>query len=90
MEKLVNLLQDTQAIENGLELPDTAPRYVALEQSTFGDAMWAYFGESLTAIAQDLERSDTSFVERIRVHDLDLDLIYVPGWKIDGFHEVPS
>jgi hypothetical protein len=90
LEKLANLLQDTSAIENGIALPELPPRYVALEQSTFGETMWAYFGEHLTAIAQDLERSETSFVERIRVHDLDADLIYVPGWKIDGFHEVPS
>jgi hypothetical protein len=90
LEKLRELILETPAIENGLSLPDSVPRYVAVEQSTFGDTMWAYFEDSMTEIMQSLEKSETSFVERIRVHDLDTDQVYAPQWKIEALREVPS
>lgn len=90
IEKLTELLGNTTAIENGLIIPDTPVRYVALEQSIFGDTLWAYFDDLMTGIMQQIEASDTSFVDRIRVHDLDTALIYAPKWTVDSLYEVPS
>lgn len=90
LKKLIGLLANATAIENGLTLPDTPARYVALEQSVFGDTLWAYFDDLMTGIMQHLEASETSFVERIRVHDLDTDLVYAPKWVIDSLYDVPS
>ena len=89
-ERLAALLKDAPAIENGLTLPKGPPRCVALEQSAFGDILWAYFDDLMTGIIQQLEQSDTSFVDRIRVHDLDTGLIYAPKWTIDSLCEVPD
>ncbi len=90
IEKLTELLSIAPAIENGLTLPNVPSRYVALEQSVFGDTLWAYFDDLMTGIMQQLEASDTSFVDRIRVHDLDTGQIYAPKWTLDSLYEVPS
>lgn len=90
IERLTELFSDTPAIENGLTLPNVPYRYAALEQSVFGDTLWAYFDDLMTGIMQQLEASDTSFVDRIRVHDLDTGLIYAPKWTLDSLHEVPN
>lgn len=87
--KLAELLRDTTAIENGLTLPDAPARYVALEQDVLGDTLWAYFDNVMTGIMQQLEASDTRFVDRIRVHDLDTALIYAPKWMIESLYEIP-
>jgi hypothetical protein len=73
-----------------LVVPDPLPRYVALEQTLFGDVVWAYFADLMTGIMQNLETSETSFVDRIRVHDLDSGAVYAPKWTIDSLTEVPS
>jgi hypothetical protein len=88
--KLTELLNSAPAFENGLVLPKTPTRYVALEQSVFGDTMWAYFDDLMTGIIDSLQTSDTSFVDRIRVHDLDTGLIYAPKWILESLDEVPS
>ncbi len=90
IERLTELFSNAPAIENGLILPSVSSRYVALEQSVFGDTLWAYFDDLMTGIMQQLEASDTSFVDRIRVHDLDTGLIYAPKWTLDSLHEVQS
>ncbi len=90
MRKLSSLLKYAPAIEFGLIFPDLVPRYIALEQSIFGDVMWAYFDDSMTGIMKHLEQSETSFVDRIRVHDLDTDSIYAPKWTINCLYEVPN
>lgn len=87
--KLAELLSGAPAIEDGLTLPDSPARYVALEQSFLGDTIWAYFADVMTGIMEQLENSDTSFVDRIRVHDLDTDLVYAPKWIIESICEVP-
>lgn len=89
-QKLAEFLEGAPALENGLELPESSHRYVALEQSVFGDTLWAYFDDLMTGIMRQLEASDTSFVDRIRVHDLDAGLIYAPKWTLDSLYEVPS
>ena len=89
-QELAEFLKSTPALENGLKLPERTNRYVALEQSVFGDTLWAYFDDLMTGIMQQLEASDTSFVVRIRVHDLDTGLIYAPKWTLDSLYEVPS
>jgi hypothetical protein len=88
-QKLAEFLKGTPAIENGLTLPESPRRFVALEQSVFGDTLWAYFDDLMTGMMEQLERSDTSFVDRIRVHDLDTGLIYAPKWKLDSLYGVP-
>lgn len=90
IERLTELLSNTPAIENGLTLPNVPGRYVALEQSVFGDTLWAYCDDLMTGIMEQLEASDTSFVDRIRVHDLDTGLIYAPKWTLDSLYEVPG
>jgi hypothetical protein len=87
--KLAELLKNTSAIENGLKLPDEPARYLALEQSASGDTLWAYFGDLMTGIMQQLEVSETRFVDRIRVHDLDTGLVYAPQWTIESLYEIP-
>jgi hypothetical protein len=89
-QKLAGFLEGAPAVENGLKLPERPHRYVALEQSVFGDTLWAYFDDFMTGIMEQLEASDTSFVDRIRVHDLDTGLIYAPKWTLDSLHEVQS
>lgn len=89
-EKLAELLSSAPAFENGLLLPHKAARYVALEQSVFGDTMWAYFDDLMTGIIESLQSSDTSFVDRIRVHDLDTGQVYAPKWVLESLYEVPS
>ena len=89
IERVAELLSNAPAIENGLPFPDVPNRYVALEQSLFGDTLWAYFDDLMTGIMQQLEASDTSFVDRTRVHDLDTGLIYAPKWILDSHYEVP-
>ena len=88
-QKLTEFLRGTPALENGLRLPKNPRRYVAFEQSVFGDTLWAYFDDLMTGIMEQLEASDTSFVDRIRVHDLDTGLIYAPKWILDSLYEVP-
>jgi len=89
-DRLTELLANAPAIENGLAVPDVPARYVALEQSIFGDTLWAFFDNFMTGIMQQLEGSNTSFVERVRVYDLDTGLIYAPKWTIASLCEVPS
>jgi hypothetical protein len=89
IERLTALLNNAPAIENGVTFPDVPNRYAALEQSVFGDTLWAYFDDLMTGIMQQLEASDTSFVDRIRVHDLDTGLIYAPKWILDSLYQVP-
>jgi hypothetical protein len=89
IERLTELLNNTPAIENGLTLHSVPNRYAALEQSVFGDTLWAYFDDLMTGIMEQLEASDTSFVDRIRVHDLDTGLIYAAKWTLDSLYEVP-
>ncbi len=88
IDKLYALLQNTLSLENGLRLPKRADRFVALEQSESGDTLWAYFGKDFDAIKRSLEESETSFVGRVRVHDLATDRVFVPVWKIVDFVEI--
>ncbi len=76
------MLNMTAAIENGLKVPSEPPRYLALEQDLFSNTIWAYFEDSLDEIRHALEESDTSHVDRVRVHDLDTGESYLPVWKI--------
>lgn len=89
-QKLAEFLEGTPALENGLKLPERPHRYVAFEQSIFGDILWAYFDDVMTGIMEQLEASDTSFVDRIRVHDLDTGLIYAPKWTLGSLYGVPN
>jgi hypothetical protein len=82
------MVDGTAAIENCLEVPQTPPRYIALEQDLFGNTIWAYFEETLDEIGSALEDSGTSHVDRIRIHDLDTGQLYVPVWKISEIAEL--
>ncbi len=88
LEKLHDMLDSTAAEENGIEIPTEAKRYVALEHSAFTDTLWAHFGDDLDEIKAALEESETSFVDRVRVHDLDTGATFVPVWKIANFGEI--
>jgi len=60
---------------------------MAVERDNDGDALCAYFGDSLDEVAKDIESSDTGGVEVTRVYDLDEDTYQLPIMTITGWSQ---
>lgn len=89
--KALEILDHTQATDNGLEIPEKVPRFLGVENS--GDSvLWAYFGDSLAEVASDFEQSDTDGIYSYRAHDLDGDgkSVFVPAFQVVRWVEVPN
>src|SRR5271170_7545094 len=87
-EKLDQLFCTAPIIGAEIDLPEEPPRFVALEQDDSGHTLWAYFGDSLAELGNVIAESETHFIELVRVHDLDADIVLVPIWRVEGFTEI--
>jgi hypothetical protein len=84
-EKLEKVMNVAPFLEGEIEIPEVPPRFAALEQDDEGNTLRVYLGSSLEELKDTLEASETRFVERVRVHDLDTDVVMVPVWRVRRF-----
>ncbi len=84
-EKLENLLSIAPPLQVEIRVPKTPPRFAALEQDEDGNTLCMYLSASLEELKGTLAGSDTHFVGRVRVHDLDADTVMAPVWRVERF-----
>jgi hypothetical protein len=84
-EKLENLLNIAPPLQRDIKAPKAPPRFAALEQDDGGNTLCMYLSASLEGLKSTLAGSDTRFVERVRVHDLDADTVMAPVWIVERF-----
>ena len=84
-EKLERLFEIVSPIEVDLDVPENPCRFVALEQDDCGRTLNLYMDNHLEGLKDLIATSETRFVEDVRVHDLDADVVFVPIWKVQRF-----
>lgn len=89
-EKAAEILEESIALENGLEIPRDTPRYLGTEATDSGEIVWGYFSEYRDQLATSFEQSETTAVDRFRVYDLDTGTIFLPTFKVTDWTEVES
>lgn len=57
-ERISDALKDSEALENGFEIPAQPLRYLAVERQS-GDAVWALNEDTLRDLARTIDESDT-------------------------------
>lgn len=75
-ERISEALKDSEAIENGFEIPDRPLRYLAVERQS-GDAVWALNEDTLRDLARAMDESDTKPDDH-DVIDLDANGYFIP------------
>jgi hypothetical protein len=84
-EKLDKLFEISPSIGADFDVPDAPSRFAVLEQDSDGNTLWMYLSSNLDALRDIIASSETHFVERIRIHDLDADTVLTPVWRIERF-----
>ena len=75
-ERISEALKDSEALENGFEIPDRPLRYLAVERQS-GDAVWAINEDTLAGLAHSMDESDTK-PDDYDIIDLDAQLYLIP------------
>jgi len=84
-EKLQRLLDIAPPVEDDVEVPTNPSRFLALEQDDDGNTIEMYFADALDELHPRVANTESRFVARVRVHDLDTDAVLAPVWKIERF-----
>lgn len=88
-ERAMAILQNSDALVNGLEIPEYLPRYLGTEEG-FGNLVWAFFANTKNEMAANFEASETDAIQSRRLHDLDTGKIYAPVFRLMQWKEVPN
>lgn len=84
-QKLTKLFDIAPPFEPDFRIPSRPSRFVALELDADLRTLGVYLGDDLGGLGRRIAASETQFVEYVRVHDLDADIVMVPFWRIDRF-----
>lgn len=75
-ERISEALKDSEALENGFEIPAQPLRYLAVERQS-GEAVWALNENTLIDLARTMDESDTG-ADDYDIIDLDAQLYLIP------------